>query len=668
MVQNLGGLLDDARRRSFVGRREEIASFESALRATGLHRALFLHGPGGVGKTALLEQLRLRAEEEGRRVVHVDGTAENVDHEALAAAVAAGGRPPVALLVDGYEALTGLDGWFREVLLPSLPVDAVAVLAGREPPRMAWRSDLGWRSLLAVHRLDMLEDDDADELLARAGVPADRRRRLVEVGAGHPLALALLADAAARGPVPDHLAKAPDVVSALLPIVVGEAPDADHERGLEACVHAWLLTRDLLEEAIGERAGEVWSWLASRPFIVRSPRGLYPHELTRQLLEAELERRSPQGRRRMQRLVNRHANRLLVEASGAERIHHAMQLLWLHRATPVGQGLWSLRDGEGVSVTAGSLKDHTAVAGILAAEEGPRAARLAEAWLEVQPESLVVVRRDGDVAAFAVELILPAAPALENDDPVVRALNDEMARLAPLRAGERWSLGRFFGGRDGFQRGPLAVLAGSTSSCITWLTRPNAWSWIVTVDPEFWEPVFSYLALDHRLDIEVDGRRQVAFGMDWRRAGRDVWLEVMAERELTGDSGPLPVDRTRPPPLARDAFDRAVREALRALHRPPELRRSPLMGTRLASGPPDERVVRLQQQLRVAVDRVGDGGDGDELRRVLDRTFVRPAPSQEAAAEVLDMAFSTYRRRLARALDRVVDVLWAVEIGEVDLD
>jgi hypothetical protein len=30
---------------------------------------------------------------------------------------------------------------------------------------------------------------------------------------------------------------------------------------------------------------------------------------------------------------------------------------------------------------------------------------------------------------------------------------------------------------------------------------------------------------------------------------------------------------------------------------------------------------------------------------------------------VLDLPFSTYRRHLARAIDRLVDVLWAVEVG-----
>jgi hypothetical protein len=52
---------------------------------------------------------------------------------------------------------------------------------------------------------------------------------------------------------------------------------------------------------------------------------------------------------------------------------------------------------------------------------------------------------------------------------------------------------------------------------------------------------------------------------------------------------------------------------------------------------------------------------------VIDRTFVRAAPTQEAAAEVLGLPFSTYRRHLATALDELVELLWAVEIGEISL-
>jgi hypothetical protein len=115
------------------------------------------------------------------------------------------------LLVDSYEQLAPVDAWLRQEFVPSLGAASVVVLAGREPPAGAWRTDPGWRRLVAIHRLDHLGPADSGMLLARAGVAAEDRDRLVALGRGHPLALALLADAAAAGTVPATLAEVPEL-------------------------------------------------------------------------------------------------------------------------------------------------------------------------------------------------------------------------------------------------------------------------------------------------------------------------------------------------------------------------------------------------------------------------------------------------------------------------
>ena len=52
----------------------------------------------------------------------------------------------------------------------------------------------------------------------------------------------------------------------------------------------------------------------------------------------------------------------------------------------------------------------------------------------------------------------------------------------------------------------------------------------------------------------------------------------------------------------------------------------------------------------------------DRPFRAVDRTFLRPAATQERAAEVLGLPFTTYRRQLARGVDRIIDWLWAREV------
>ena len=72
MTTHLGDLLDDARRRTFVGRRRELASFDDALEGRSPRRVLLVHGPGGIGKTTLLLEFRGRARDAGRTAVLID--------------------------------------------------------------------------------------------------------------------------------------------------------------------------------------------------------------------------------------------------------------------------------------------------------------------------------------------------------------------------------------------------------------------------------------------------------------------------------------------------------------------------------------------------------------------------------------------------------------------
>jgi hypothetical protein len=159
----------------------------------------------------------------------------------------------------------------------------------------------------------------------------------------------------------------------------------------------------------------------------------------------------------------------------------------------------------------------------------------------------------------------------------------------------------------------------------------------------------------------------VLYGMDWRRLLPDRWIDLMNDRERTGVTGPPPASLLRPAPLGRADFAVAVRTALRDLHRDDRLATGPLMGSRLAEGPDGPDPKALRAAVLRGVSALGRRPRGAGLQRVLDRTFVRAAPTQEAAAEVLGLPFSTYRRHLATAVDELVDLLWAVEIGEIGL-
>ncbi|GAA3218769.1 ATP-binding protein [Actinocorallia longicatena] len=667
MAEDLAAVIDEARRRAFVGRAEELAVFADVLETGTPRRVLLLHGPGGIGKTTLLGQFRMRAQAAGRHVVSVEGCAVDCSPEAFRKAVSDGdGRTDQVLLLDGYEYLATLDGWMREEFLPSVPAETVVVLAGRDPPNPQWRADPGWRALTVCRELAALSRTESLELLSRAGMSASLSERLAALGCGHPLVLALLADAAADGPPPDELSEAPDLVAALVTRIVGVVPDEEHAIGLAVCAYAWLTTEDLLRRAVGERAPQVWAWLESRPYISRSSDGLHAHDLVRDLLTADLRRRSPDSHRRVHRIVYSHALAGLRRIGARERWIAAHQKVFLLRGSPLAGHVWTLPEHRTVAVTPGSHEDHPAVLALIERFEGTESAELAALWLAEQPENLVVVRSLDGLAACAFECVWPAAPALLDADPVLRTALETADAVCPPRPGEQISIARYVIGVNGHERDPHAKLAGSVMSTVGWATRPLAWSFTATTDPDYWGPIFHYLAFSRLATVaSAAGPTRTLYGVDWRRLPVERWSDLVAERKFTGATGPPPPELLRPAPLDRARFDGAVRQALADLNRPERLANSPLLGTALVAEPTP---ADLRATLLAAVGHLGDDPRALQLSRVLDRTYLHPAPTQEAAAEALHLSFSTYRRHLAKATARLTDLLWAQEITGTPLD
>jgi hypothetical protein len=273
--QSAGALarrLGRAGERSFVGRGGERELLAGALTADEpAFAVLFLHGPGGIGKTALLQRLALDAEAAGALAVAVDGRTIAGSPADFTAAVArqlglAADEDPVPVLADGprllllldtFEQCAGLQGWLRQEFLPRLPADALTVVAGREPPEAGWRFDPVWQDVLRVVALRNLPPGDAGALLAARGVPDAAHERLLAFAGGHPLALCLVAELFRRGgdqlKLPGHDPGAPDVVQALLERFVDEAPSPRHRAALEVCAHARVTTKSLLRAVLDDQ-------------------------------------------------------------------------------------------------------------------------------------------------------------------------------------------------------------------------------------------------------------------------------------------------------------------------------------------------------------------------------------------------------------------------------
>lgn len=140
------------------------------------------------------------------------------------------------------------------------------------------------------------------------------------------------------------------------------------------------------------------------------------------------------------------------------------------------------------------------------------------------------------------------------------------------------------------------------------------------------------------------------YGHDWQAVPPLAWLSLLAEREDTAGR----------PALDREAFERAVREALKNLGRAEGLRYSPLLDTRLVPDElaEEERPAALQRAIEAAATELETSPHDRRAFRALHHTYLRPAPTQQAAADLLGLPMSTFRRHLAEGVSRLTDLLW----------
>lgn len=217
---------------TLVGRRIELTRL-SRLLTEDAERAVVVAGEAGVGKTALIEQMCVRAAADDWQVVRVLGVAaeepfalgglhqlmlrlEDVaagltEHDRAVLAPVFGGEPdsavavlplagavlnlltaaaqtqPVLLVVDDVHWLDSVSAQVIGAVGRRLTHPGVRILAGQRVPHPSVFSSAGWGEV----PLAPLEASDAEQLLERAGVrlPAATRKAVMTAAAGNPLAL-----------------------------------------------------------------------------------------------------------------------------------------------------------------------------------------------------------------------------------------------------------------------------------------------------------------------------------------------------------------------------------------------------------------------------------------------------------------------------------------------
>jgi hypothetical protein len=684
---SIGALLENQRRRLLVGRKAELELFRSALDPGSPDPAvLYLHGPGGIGKTSLLDAFAGVAAARGATVIRLDARELAASPSAVLAAMrevtdvpdgAAIGRAAGALvlMVDSYERLVPIDDWIRARLVPRLPRGALTVLAGRTPPGPGWRADPAWRDLLRVVSLRNLDPADSREYLTACGVPPERHDAVLGLTHGHPLGLSLCADVAVRGGEFGGDALHPDLVGDLVRGFVDVVPDERQRTVLAACALARVTTEELLRavlppDEVAEHAYELFSWLQELSFVEAGPDGVFPHDLARDVLDADLRWRDAAEYRRIFRQVAGHIRSRLRDLRGNEQQRAISDLKFLFRhipgvLSPIDWEAWGQHHPE-----AARPHDRDHILDLIAAAEGDEAARIAAVWWAAQPEGFSVLRDSSDRVRGVICLLdLTAAPEdVRARDPGAQRVWDHAHAERPPRTGEVVTQTRFIVDGEAHQGPSPTMNAVPIVTLQRQLRLPNlAWDYLTMHEPDAWDDFFALADL-HRVpdgDFEVAGRRFGVFAHDYRVRPVDELVDLWIERSLAQD----PTLQVRPGPqvqvLSQAEFTDAVRQALRDLLRPDLLGRNPLLGTRLLRGeggddPPDAS--KLQGLMRAAIDDLRQQPRDDKLLRAIERTYVDPAPTQEAAAARLGLPFSTYRRHLTRGIERVAAWLWDREV------
>ena len=675
------------RRRSlFVDRTVEQAMYAAILaeRSPRFH-LLYVQGAGGSGKSALLRVFRDRAEAAGVRAALVSGTEVPPEADAFAAAVRAGfaareatsversageGTGRLVLLVDAYERLRPqLDGWLREAFLPQLPESAAVVLADRQGPALAWRRDPGWQGAVTSLRLENLSAADSHAYLRLRQVPEARAEEIVAFALGHPLALALAADGVLQAPeVPFRPDCAPELVSTLLREMVERVAFPEQRAALEAAALVRCLDEPLLAALLGAaEARELFEWLGGLSIVQAGPHGLRLHETVQGVLAAESRWRNGPRYADLLARARAHCARRLGETAGDEQQRVLADYLFLHRDGPAGRTYRAIaaREGSGLVARRAEARERGELVEWVGHWEGSESAALASAWMAAQPEGAVALLDAAGGLQGGALLINPAGAPAAVPDPCLQALR---AASAPAVLVRHWLAA------DGYQSASPAQGVLFVAFLQHYLAVPDLrFSFIVCQDTAFWEPLMRGCGFQPLPDgrFRVGDRTYGLFAREWRALSPLAWLQLLgsgprlAAMESGGGAlGATGPDRGRETPMGDQLFATAVREALRHVREPDVLARSPLLWVPPVSRalPADAaepaRVQALQGALQTAAAALADSPRRAKLHRALMATYWGTAATQEEAAELLALPFSTYRGHLKAAGELVVATLW----------
>jgi DNA-binding CsgD family transcriptional regulator len=563
MTRTIADRLSDSAARTFVGRREELALLRGAVGDVEPPFAVaFVHGPGGVGKSRLL-QAALAATPPGARALLLDcrdveptprgliraiarglgGLGPEADLDGVVQALATG-PPRTVLALNTYEVFGLLDSWVRRVFVPALPDGVVTVVAGREPPAAAWLTGPGWAGLVGEVRLNALGQADAIAMLRSRGLDELQAARANRFARGHPLALELAAAALREDPdLRIEVAAPPAVIDQLLDAVLAGLP-AETLETVEAASTARRVTEPILR-ALLERASvrEEFDALRRLPFVERTPEGLLLHDVVRDAVARDLAARDPEAHARYRRRAAAHFTVRAVRPAPGRMWEATADLIYLIQNPVLRDACFPAGSTEH-SVEPATAADDGAIREIARAHEAPAAADLLLRWWERHPEAVSVARApDGTAGAvLCVAEVGTVDPALLEEDPVAAAWLAHLDRVPPRRGDRVLVMRRWLGRESGEMLSPAVAACWLDVKRVYLELRPRlSRLYSVMVEPEALAPIFVPLGFAPVGDpVAVGEVAHQPVWLDFGEGSVDGWLSRLINAEVEAAAEAVP--------------------------------------------------------------------------------------------------------------------------------
>ncbi|MFE0019828.1 ATP-binding protein [Amycolatopsis sp. NPDC059021] len=651
-------------RAGFVGRAGYRRVFGSALAGEpGAPQVLFVHGPGGIGKSTLLRRLADDAEERGHAVVWVNGEYVLTSTTALVEAVApvhASARP--VLVIDGFEHCQALETWIREQLLPTVPEDTVVVIAGRHRPDPHWTLDPGWRHLVRMLALAPLNPDEAGDLLTQRGVPGELHATVNGFAAGHPLTLCLAAEETAAPPTTARDAAwkpSPQVIETLLARMIDRVPSAAHEYGLRVCGHVRHVTVGLLRTGLNEHdAHTVFDWLTELPYVEVGRHGLICHELVREVLDSSFKWRDPVAYHELHMHLYHYLLRAPSSMSGNAVEVAVRDVLYLTRYLDQEYAqIMADQERESLFISDYTPEMREDLLRITRENESDECARLVAYWLDRKPEAFKISCRAEDLTPVSFFAWLRLSPETDDltDDPALGPIREYLDHVDRIGPGEHVGVARFQVPVVSAERCMSeTVLNASFMSTLSMHQRDGLVATfmlipeIETFGPEIEQ--YDFRTLRSMPELGAGGWGVVVH--DWREVPMEPHFERI-EKTLSqcGAPGDSARDVRAAPAMSPEEFFAAVKQALRDWHDDEAIAVNQLIGVYGAASTLRTAVVTTVDTLRQDRRRI-------KHQRAVQATYLDRDTNQKAAAARLGVPFSTYRRHLQAGTQEICAALW----------